>query len=228
MLLVFFSLAACQLFTGDSRINGDHQLTPAAAESTRSYRPSAGDHWSVYHNTEISLKIKVPSGWETFHTDAGIVLTERVGSVSSSVILEGILVHVFIPTTDEFTFPESDDVNVAWAILSQVVAMPEYVGSALVSDPVAFNWDHHDAAYYLLNNRNNTVTLLLALGLPGHNLVVCHISSPVEQADRIRPLLPQLLESLTVNDQPIDATALHHLPDPLVFPVDDRHDPPLE
>jgi hypothetical protein len=133
--------------------------------------------------------------------------------------LDGVLVHIFIPNMSDFEYPESNDVNLAWAILNQVVSNPDYIGNALVSDPVAFEWDNYDAAYYLLNNRDETVTMLLALGMPERDkLVVCHVSVPDRQAARIRAVLPDLLATLTVDGHLIDAVALRDLPDPLVFP----------
>jgi hypothetical protein len=53
----------------------------------------------------------------------------------------------------------------------------------------------------------------------GQHLVVSHISIPENQAQRLRPLLPHLLDSLTIDNVPVDVMALNHLPDPLVFPA---------
>jgi hypothetical protein len=124
-----------------------------------------------------------------------------------------------VPDAEQFRWPAETDVNLAWYILKQVVHDRSYVGDANISEPVAFDWDHHDAAYYLLNNRDGTVTMLLAMGMPnGHSLVVCHISVPDDQAQRIREELPRLLESLTIDGQVVNVDALRSLPDPLVFP----------
>jgi len=174
----------------------------------------------VYHDGgSLQLSILVPDGWETFNTDAGIVLNEQVGSATLDQPLSGLLVHIFVPNISKFAFPESSDVNLAWAILKQVVSNPDYIGNAVVSDPVGFKWGQYDAAYYLLSNRDQTVTMLLALGMPERdNLVVCHVSVPDTQADRIRAVLPDLLSSLMIDGKLVNAAALRDLPDPLIFP----------
>jgi hypothetical protein len=165
------------------------------------------------------LKIQIPDRWQSYTTTDGIVLTEHIGTAETAGHLQGILLYIFVPHMDSFV-PPAEGVNGAWAVLKQVVSNPDYVGRALVSEPEAFEWDHHDAAYYLLNNRDGTLTLLLAMSLTQDKLVVAHISMPESHAARIRPLLPELLQTLTVNDVPVNAEALTHLPDPLVFPVD--------
>jgi hypothetical protein len=183
--------------------------------------PSAGgQQWTHHMSEKIDLKIVVPEGWETYNTEAGIVLNEYVGTGVPGTPLNGFLMHIFVPYLNRFNLPDSSDANLAWVVLKQVVSNPDYVGSAVVSEPVAFIWDHYDAAYYLLNNRDRTVTMLLAFGLSNReNLVVCHVSVPEDQSPRIRQLLPALLASLTVNGVRSDADNLNELPDPLEFPV---------
>jgi hypothetical protein len=209
--LLVILLAACQPFAIADDVKPTHIADKNANDA----------HWTRHYEGEVSLRIMVPKGWETYNTAAGIVLNEHMGSSAPGSPLRGFLIHVFVPHDQNFIMPPSSDVNMAWFILNQVVTNPDYVGQALVSEPVAFEWDQHEAAYYLLNNRDDTVTMLLALALPDHsNLVVAHISVPEDQAPRVRSLLPKLLETLTIDGQRVDAAALHNLPDPLVFPVE--------
>jgi hypothetical protein len=49
-------------------------------------------------------------------------------------------------------------------------------------------------------------------------LVVSNISAPLSRHQDIRPLLPTLFQTLTINGQPLSLTVLDSLPDPLVFP----------
>lgn len=212
VLLLVLCLAACQS-------PGSQQPTETSSVLPPHATPSAG--WASNTETPLSLKVRIPDGWETYNTESGIVLTERTTTPETGVTLEGLLVYIFVPKMDGFSTP-AHDANVAWSMLNQVVTNRDYIGDALVSDPVAFLWDKHDAAYYLLNNRDGTLTLLLAIGMPDRrNLVVCHVSMPESHSSRLRPLLPDLLSSLVVNGEAIDGTALHNLPDPLVFPVDE-------
>lgn len=209
ILLTLFAVS-CQAFS-----SAPPRPTPQLADKAS----ASAKYWTRHDEGDFKLSIVVPEGWETYNTEAGIVLNEHVGSSAPDTPLRGFLIHIFVPYADNFRMPLTDDMNMAWYVLKQVVHNREYVGDALVSEPVAFQWDIYDAAYYLLNNRNNSVTMLLALGMPdGHNLIVCHVSVPKDQAARIRSLLPELLNTLTIDDQRVDATALTNLPDPLVFP----------
>lgn len=220
ILLVFLALilTSCRFPEEPAVVIEDTQSINSNLTQVNATEPSG---WSQHDSDGIQLRIQVPDGWQTYHTDAGIVLAEHISSAESGGHLEGILIHVFVPDMNDFDIPDDEDVNMAWWVLNQVVHNPDYIGTALVSEPVAFEWDHHDAAYYLLNNNDNTVTMLLALGLPDtHKMVVSHISAPVTHADRVRPLLPDLLDTLTVNGIALDASALDHLPDPLAFPID--------
>jgi hypothetical protein len=212
VLIVILNLAGCKEF------NIQPSPTPAPMPTLS---PTPSENWAVHESMGISLKIKIPYGWETDNTEMGIVLSEHMGKPETGGILEGILVHIFVKQTDSFHFSSSENVNIAWQMLKKVINDPQYVGNALVSEPVAFDWDRHDAAYYLLNNRDGTLTLLLAMELgDDHHVVVAHISLPEDQADRLRPLLPDLLDSLTIDNTVVDVSALRDLPDPLVFPVE--------
>ena len=142
-----------------------------------------------------------------------------MGSGTPDQPLKGFLIHIFVPPLDEFRMPLGNE-NLAWYILMQVVHDPGYVGNAVASKPVAFDWDHHDAAYYLLNNRDGTMTLLLALALPDHsNLVVSHVSLPADQTNRIQTFLPDLLSSLTIDGKTLEVSALRDLFQHLEFPA---------
>lgn len=210
LLLVLSVMVACDSTTGAS-----------GESTTMAVKTQAMPHeqWTRHQGDNVDLAIVVPDGWETYNTDAGIVLNEYASATIPDPTLRGILVHIFVPYIDRFSRPSTADTNMAWWVLKQVVSNPDYVGSALVSEPVAFTWDHYEAAYYLLNNRNETVTMLLALGLPDHSdLVVCHISAPEDQSPRIRPLLSVILGSLRINGAAVDASSLDDLPDPLEFP----------
>lgn len=216
-LLLTLCLAACQVVP---------DFPPASPPGTPDVDvPTVEAHngWVMHESNGVTLSIQIPEGWQSYRTDDGIVLTEHIGTAETAGHLQGILMYVFVPRMDIFELPESDDVNLAWAVLKQVVHNPDYVGRALASEPQAFEWDHHDAAYYLLNNRDGTLTVLLAMSLPQRQLLVSHISVPESHAARLRPLLPNLLATLTVNGERVDSADLERLPDPLVFPTEVAH-----
>lgn len=215
LLLILTVVASCDSIKGSS-----------GAAGVMAIKTHTAPHEDIthYYGDTVDLAIAVPEGWETYNTDAGIVLNELGSTSPPDTNLSGILVHIFVPYLDRFSRPDSADANMAWWVLKQVVSDPDYVGSALVSEPVAFHWGQYKAAYYLLNNRNETVTMLLALSLPdGSNLVVCHISAPEDQSPRIRPMLADILGSLRINGVAVDSSSLDTLPDPLDFPNNPGH-----
>ena len=173
--------------------------------------------WATFTRAGISLGLRVPKGWEADTNDAGIILAEHMGTMETGGVLDSVQVHCFVHLVEgEAT---ADDHNQAWEILSKIVADPAYIDSNdSVSGPVGFTWDDYDAAYYLLNNGDGSLKILLALAVSDEQLVACSISAPWRMAARIRSLAPAVLGSLTVNGHRLDSSALHNLPDPLEFP----------
>jgi hypothetical protein len=151
----------------------------------------------------------------------GIVLAERVGTMQMGGQQVGVQVVIFVHSTEDFPLSTPTGANVAWTVLNQVLTHPyEYnIGeSAAVSQPVGFDWDGYDAAYYLLNDGEGSLKMVLGLAMPDNQLLGCNISAPAHLATRIRRSLPTVLSSLTVNGHRLDSSSLDELPDPLDFP----------
>lgn len=167
----------------------------------------------------VLLGIEKPAGWVAQQMDDGIILAEySVSMASGGDMVRGIQLFLFVHSLEGFHITGGK--NVAWDILDQIIRDRKYIGRAHVDSPHGFDWDGHDAAYYLSNDGGGSMTMLLALAMPAaHKMVVCNLTSPTAEADRIRGLLPVLLETLTVNNVRLDAAALRALPDPLVFPA---------
>lgn len=190
---------------------------PAAPTETRTATPETTRQWLETEMNGVSLGLWTPEGWEADLSD-GLVLAEH--SVSSRGKYEdGILIYCFVPPMDEFQVSASD-ANYAWAVLKQVVKMPSHTGiDVSVSEPTGFDWETFPAAYYLLTTGDGVRALVLALGLPNpKKLVVCNVSVPMAQADRIRQLLPNVLDGFVVDGTTLHGAALDVLPDPLPFP----------
>jgi hypothetical protein len=172
--------------------------------------------------SDVALIVPRPSGWDYNLTDFGIVLNENISSVIVDGELRGILAHVFVPPLDGVNAPEFDtvsDANKARAILRTIIEDPTYVGSANVSLPVGFSWGGYDAAYYLVDNGDGSVSIVIGVVLPEMpRLVTCSISAPTDQGARIRDNLARLLDGLTVNGVVFDGDDLDELPNPLNFP----------
>jgi hypothetical protein len=165
------------------------------------------------------LGIEIPRGWHAKETDEGLLMAEHFGTMQSGTRVYGMQIHLFVYLMDGFTLPDSADANLAWAMLNQIIEKPYLIGHARVSEPAGFEWDGHDAAYYLLNDGegNRSVLLAVALNTPPR-LVVCNFSSPAADAINIRAMLPEVLSSLTINGTSMDIGAINELPDPLDFP----------
>lgn len=167
----------------------------------------------------VVISIPKPHGWETYQTDFGIVLAEHIGSVATGGALDGVLVHIFAPPLHDIPVPVTDNSNAAWETLRRIIADPAFIGSANVSEPAPFMWSACDAAYYLLNNGDGNVSIVIGLMLPQtRTMITISASAPMAQSERIRGLLPLLLDTVTINGLVLDGDHLDALPDPLDFP----------
>jgi hypothetical protein len=216
-LVVLIGMAACQ-----------SALSPAAtptveptstAERTPEATPITGNTnaWEQVDVRGVRLGIQIPDGWEAQKTDDGVLIAEHFGTIESNS--DGMLIYLFVHSLDGFQLPASTTANVAWAALEQISKKREYIGDALVSAPAGFDWNGQDAAYYLLNDGDGNLSMLIAVAISTpQRLVVCRFISPASQADQIRDLLPVVLGTLSINGITMDMDALHDLPNPLHFP----------
>lgn len=209
-------LAACAPGTGPSANTGG-----AAAQGELPIVSTQGQQ-VAFSIGDIDLSILRPDGWETYSTDYGIVLAENIVSVAQEGEQDGLLMHLFIPPLDDLSVEAVNPSNLAWEILSEIIEDPAYVGSASVSAPYAFEWGGFDAAYYLLDNGDGSLSIVLGIAEPrSGQLITCNISAPIAQAERIRAHLPALLDGLVVNGVTLSGTELNSLPDPFEFPYQD-------
>lgn len=169
---------------------------------------------------DIALTLPYPSNWESYTTQYGVVLAEYLGSVATEGQLGGILIHLFVPPLDGVDLPISDNDNRALNILTKILAYPDYVGDATVSTPLPFMWDNFECAYYLMDNGEGNLTIVIGIFDPQTNhLVTVSMSAPQDQQARVRAMLPILLDGLVINDYTLSGVVLDDiLPNPLIFP----------
>lgn len=168
----------------------------------------------------VTLGLWIPAGWEMQETGDGLLLAEDFATIESGLQMKGMQVHLFVRSINSFRHAP-DTKNVAWAVLKEIIRDPDYIGEATASQPVGFDWDGHDAAYYLLNDEDGNRSILMAVALKTpEKLIVCNFTAPGNQSQHIRTMLPTILSSLTINGVALDISPLHGLPDPLVFPDD--------
>lgn len=188
---------------------------------------AAADAWMETEMNGVRLGVRMPHGWEAAHNadfggePKGLMLAEYRPAPDSGELEVGVLVYLFVPQLDNFHVPEEPGENAALAVLDQVIEMPNHIGhDAIASDPVPFEWNGRDAAYYLLTTPNAVKTIVLAVETEsGHRLVVCNINMPASEVIRVREMLPVVLDGLTIDGVAMDGAGLEVLPDPLVFPV---------
>lgn len=207
-------LVACQTAYSNLTPAG----SPASTEATQELSPTP-DEWVEMASEGVRLRLKVPPGWQARSMDDGILVAQEFTPMfTDDHQISGLQFHLFVHPMTEFDLP-AGTANVAQHILDQIIHIPEYVGNAAVSSPLGFHWDEYEAAYYLLNAGDGTLTMLIALvvGDPPR-LVVCNINAPAEKAAHIRTALPLIFRNFSIDDKQLDVGALYRLPFPLEFP----------
>lgn len=175
----------------------------------------------------VQINMRVPPGWNGRTMDDGILVAEKRGSLHNTGKLMGMQVYIFVHPVNDFQKPLNNSSHPASFILQQIIAQPALVGDSVVSDPQPFEWDGNDAAYYLVNDTNQNVSLVMAVVIANKSqLVAINISCPSERANSIRASLPTLLADLWVNGALMSVPGIDALPDPLVFPTHHKSDTP--
>jgi len=192
---------------------------PATPGLTEEYTPEpAPENWFHGEIKGVAVDVLVPLNWEATIPEDGeaITLVEHAG-LNENGTAEGILVSVFVHELDDMVDVETVD-NPALAVLNYVAHNPDYVNDSPVSEPAAFTWDGHHAAYYLRSGVDGIYVMVLAVMLPTEQLLVCNIATPARESQRIRESLPLLLGNLKINGALLDGAHLDDLPNPLNFP----------
>lgn len=218
--VLLLALAACGAAPSDppAAVNYATELESLSVAAT--LHPE--DNYIEVTVNEVEVVVPKPENWEYYATDYGIVLTEHIDMVATNGELGGMLTHIWVPPLDDLALPANTNTNLAWHILSEIIEDPAYVGSAAVSEPQAFTWSGHDAAYYLLNNDDGNLSIVIGIAVPNSTrIVTCSIGAPGLQSERIREVLPMMLDGLTINGIALSGAELDVLPDPFVFPQRD-------
>lgn len=195
--------------------------------------PTLSPHGSVEFIVDgVEIAIDKPANWELFSTQDGVILSENVGGIEQVGVLHGMFIYVWVPPLESMSevgtsVPASTphangtrEGNLAWNILNKVITDPVFIGDASAYAPVAFVWDNHEAAYYLANERNEKVMIVLGVMLAGsQRMVASTIAAPANSSPQLRATMLQMLGSLRVGEHTFSAETLaQHLPDPLQFP----------
>ncbi len=195
---------------------------PSAGEAflTALNTPPADPHWLEVEIEGVELGLWVPPGWVADVQD-GLILAEHFTTLQSGdQLFSGMVVYIFVPSLDTFEIPADlgDDHNMAWMVLSQAINKPEMLGSAAASEPQAFTWGAHNAAYYLLTNPDGMQTLVMGIALPSRRLLVLNLSAPPEYVP-MREAVTALLDGITVDGVMLHSADLTALPANFDFPA---------
>ena len=167
---------------------------------------------------DVVVSMQRPPTWESVATDYGVALTEELDSLTARD-LNSVVAHIFVPPLDNVVLAE-DSSGIARTILRQIIANPEYIDGATTTMPVAFRWQELDAAYFMMTNTNHVSSVVVGIIEPGvSTLVVIQVSAATEQATRIRALLPQIVDHMSINNVELSGDLLDgSLPSVLQFP----------
>lgn len=221
LLFLGITIVACQPTTSlpTNIIVTDRPVSISEVEPTVTLKET-----SINFKTDgIDLTITKPPEWETFSTEFGVVIAEKFGSVATGGVLEGLMAYTFVTPLTDFTVPAALDTNMTQQIFQQIVSDPNYMIDAAVSPIEGFEWNGNDAAYYLLNDGDGNVTLVLGVVLPDMGiLLTSSISAPTAHSGRIRETLPDLLNGLQINGKIFSGDVVSQFPNPFQFPTLDE------
>jgi hypothetical protein len=213
LVIAVMALASCQSLA----------LSPALDENSTEDANPTGTTWMETEMNGVHIGMRVPSGWAA-DINSGLLLAEHTSSMDTSEVEVAVLIRIFVPSLDNIPHSQIIEAeNAALALLDQVVNMPSVIGQhVVVSEPVSFNWDGHEAAYYLLSDVYGVKTIVIAVEAPEDQFVVCNIGMPPSEAPRVREMLPEVLDGLQIDGVAMDGESLDALPSPLEFPVYDQ------
>lgn len=185
--------------------------------------PTPEATWLETEAAGVEFGLWKPPGWDA-DTRGGLILAEEVEDAAGGdhpyPVIRGAVVNFFCPNLDIFSRPEGGQ-NVAMDIMQQAISLPHVRSVAVgISDPAPFDWNGHDAAYYLLTGHGGMHTLVIGIYLPERDkLLAMNISMPESETGRVRAMLPQLFSGFVIDGVELGGDALSGLPQPLVFPT---------
>lgn len=168
----------------------------------------------------VRLRLPYPQTWETYTTQYGGSFGGIFGVCGNRRSTRGYPDSSVYPPPRNDGFAIAQTSNRALLILREILSHPDFVGDATISQPVPFMWDTLEAAYYLMDNGEGNLTVVIGIfDVTTSKLITASISTPANEQARIRQYLPRLLDQLVINDQTLSGAVLEEiLPNPLIFP----------
>lgn len=195
--------------------------TPDATESPQTQ--TATDESTKWVETQIGdfdIGAWIPAHWEADTTN-GLTIVEHMGSIRSGRPSSGITIYIFVPDISEIVLGTETSDNLAYEVLEHVSGSPEHMQGVEISPTEAFSWGAHEAAYYLYSYGQGEHEGLHGMVLAvthGREIIVINVMAPRTESSRIRSVIPQILQGLSINHEHLSASFPDALPDLLVFP----------
>lgn len=168
---------------------------------------------------DITIELQQLPGWDVYvKTENHLIMAEGDDPFRTSGGLKGLLVNMWVPTLKNLSVEYDLDQHSVADVLDLVLRTSHIDEQLAVHEPIAFDWDGHDAAYYTLRNNNGNLSLVMAIKVSSDHFIAVNISAPDGHSDRIRETLPRIFNPFHINHQALDNSALSALPSPLVFP----------
>lgn len=165
------------------------------------------------------MGFSTPQGWTSLQDDDHIILVEHAKPIGADGLLNGLIVHVWLPKLAELADIQMTPATTTSELLGQIVAL--YVPSehAVTSALRPLRAAHYDGAYYLLNSGDGNITMVLMLKLDPHHLVAFNISTQLDNLDSIPHGLGQVLAGFTINGELAETDWVGTLPSLLEVPT---------
>ncbi len=187
----------------------DEIVTPTPEE--------ASEHLSIEKNN-VSVTMETLPGWNAYTTAKHqLVLSEHPQPVRESGIYNGISLHIWLPEMQQPVTAGTP--NTLSDMLRRIIQTTRTGTQAAISDPQTFEWAGNEAAFYLLNNGDENVSMIVAVRLPDEaGYLALNASTSMQDSSRLPETLPQILASLRVNDVALGNAGLETLPQVLSVP----------
>ena len=186
-------------------------------ESNTPTPEEASEQLSIQKNG-VSVTMETLPGWSAYTTAKHqLVLSEHAQPVAEDGLYHGISMHIWLPEMQQPVTGGTS--NTLSDMLRRIIQTTRTGTQAAISDPQTFEWAGNEAAYYLLNNGDDNVSMILAVRLPdNHGYLALNASTSLQDSSRLPEMLPDVLASLRVNDVALGNDGLDRLPQVLSVP----------
>jgi hypothetical protein len=159
---------------------------------------------------DLYLSLQTLAGWHGYVERNHIILRQYGDALHAA---RNMTINIWIPDTPVLS--ETGLMDALRLVTGRMRSNPRIA----ISEPVRMEWSSHDAAYYLLNDGADRMSLIMALKIPdAQRMVALNISDVPADTRQIRTLLGQLFAQFTVNGVLLGADGFERLPETLHLP----------